>query len=136
MSAATASHRAARWRWLLGVLALIFGVLSVLSGGRVLFGDEASRLAAGHVVPFVLVFNFGGGFVYALAGVAILSGRSWSLWLARALAASTLVVFALLGVHVLRGGAHELRTLLAMSVRSAFWLGQALLLPRWLGSAR
>ena len=33
-------------------------------------------------------------------------------------------------VHVLTGGAHEPRTVVAMTLRSAFWVAQALLLPR------
>ena len=41
----------------LAVVAVLFGLLTVLSGGRTLFGGEAARLAAGAIVPFVLWFN-------------------------------------------------------------------------------
>ena len=43
----------------LAVVAVLFGLLTVLSGGRTLFGGEAARLAAGAIVPFVLWFNLG-----------------------------------------------------------------------------
>lgn len=46
----------------LAMVAVLFGWLTVLSGGRTLFGGEAARLAAGAVVPFVLWFNFVAGF--------------------------------------------------------------------------
>ena len=36
------------------VVAVLFGVLTSISGGRTLFGDAAARQAAGAVVPFVL----------------------------------------------------------------------------------
>ena len=113
-----------------GILAILFGVLTIASGGRALFGDEAARKAVGAAVPFVLWFNFGAGFAYVLAGLAALLGGSWATWIARALAVATLVVFVAFGVHVLAGGAFELRTVIAMTLRSGFWVTQALLLPR------
>jgi hypothetical protein len=45
----------------LAVMAVLFGLLTVFSGGRTLFGGEAARLAAGAIVPFVLWFNFVAG---------------------------------------------------------------------------
>ena len=112
------------------VVAVLFGLLTVFSGGRTLFGGEAARGAAGAIVPFVLWFNFGAGFAYVAGGLATLLGRRWSIWVARGLAISTLLVFAVFGVHVLSGGSHETRTLIAMTLRSGFWVAQALLLPR------
>jgi hypothetical protein len=41
----------------LAVVTVLFGLLTVLSGGRTLFGGEAARLAAGAIVPFVLWFK-------------------------------------------------------------------------------
>ena len=55
----------------LAVVAVLFGLLTVFSGGRTLFGGEGARLAAGAIVPFVLWFNFIGGFgVHAWNGAA------------------------------------------------------------------
>ena len=53
------------------LVAVVFGIATVFSGGRVLFGPEAARVAAGAVVPFVLWFNFVAGFAYVLAGVGL-----------------------------------------------------------------
>ncbi len=133
MTSATASHptpRSTLGRWALGAIAVLFGVATLVEGGHVLFGGPAARAEAGDVVPFVLLFNFGAGFAYVVAGIAALLGRSWATWLARALAFATLGVFVAFGAHVLSGGAFELRTVVAMTLRSGFWVTQALLLPR------
>lgn len=107
-----------------GILALVaggFGVLTVKEGGAVLFGSEAARLAAGQYVPFVLWFNFLAGFVYIAAGVGLWQRRRWAARLALAIAAATALVFAAFGVHILAGGAYELRTVFAMTLRTLVW---------------
>lgn len=102
--------------------AVVFGALTLYSGGNVLFGDDAARRAAGAYVGFVLWFNFIAGLFYIAAGIGLWSGRRWAALLALALALSSLGVFAAFGLHVLRGGAYEARTVAAMSLRSAVWL--------------
>jgi len=118
-----------RPRWLLaaGLLAGVFGVATVISGGRVLFGPDSARAAAGHVVPFVLWFNFLAGFAYLAAAVGLLRDRRWGGWLALAIAAATAVVFAAFGLHVLRGGGYAPRTVAAMTLRTCFWAAIAAL---------
>jgi hypothetical protein len=69
-----------------GILAILFGVLTIASGGRALFGDEAARKAVGAAVPFVLWFNFGAGFAYVLAGIGLLMKRRWAVWLSALIA--------------------------------------------------
>jgi len=133
MTRATVSQpqpRLALGRWALGATAVLFGVATLVEGGHVLFGGAAVREEAGNVVSFVLLFNFGAGFAYVVAGLAALLGRSWATWIARALAVTTLGLFVAFGAHVLSGGAFELRTVIAMTLRSGFWVSQALLLPR------
>jgi hypothetical protein len=115
-------------RWALGLAGVAFGVITLLSGGNVLFGGGSARAEAGAVVDFVLIFNFGAGFVYIATGIASIGGKRWALRLARALAAMTLIVFAALGVHIALDGAFEMRTVVAMTLRSAFWTGQAIAL--------
>lgn len=131
-SALTPSARASWPRWVAGILALVFGAATLVEGGHVLFGDAAARAAAGNVVPFVLTFNFIAGFVYVATGVAILAGRGVAIWLARGLALATVLAFVALGLHIMSGGAFEKRTVAAMTIRSLFWITQALTLPRWL----
>jgi hypothetical protein len=84
----------------------------------------------GNAVPFVLWFNFLSGFAYVLAGIGIALSKPWGGTLATALALGILVVFALLGWHVLRGGAYEMRTVGAMALRAAVWIGIAIFLGR------
>ena len=115
----------------MAVLAIAFGLLTIASGGRTLFGAEAVRQSAGAYVPFVLWFNFAAGFAYVVAGAGLWLQRLWAVRLAAAIAAATLLVFAAFGVHVMTGGAYEMRTVAAMTLRSVVWLGIA-----WLASRR
>ena len=107
--------------WVFSLLAGIFGLLTIKSGGSVLFIDGEARLAAGHYVPFVLWFNFCAGFLYILAAIALWLMRTWSAWLSLLLAISTLLIFAILGLHILNGGEYETRTVIAMTLRSGIW---------------
>ena len=109
--------------WLMratGIVALAFGAATIRAGGSVLFGTGAQ--AAGNFVGFVLWFNFLAGFAYVLAGAGLWLRRAWSAWLALALAATTILVFAAFGIHVPAGGAFEARTAWAMLLRSVVWL--------------
>lgn len=105
----------------LAAVALVFGALTVFSGWQGLFGDAATRAALGHTVGFVLWFNFLAGFAYVLAGLGLWRGQRWGLWLATALALGTALVAAAFGVHVLGGGAFEMRTVAALALRLGFW---------------
>jgi len=102
-------------------VAAVFGLLTILEGGSVLFGSEAARLAAGSYVPFVLWFNFLAGFAYVIAGAGLWVRRRWAVWLALSIAVGTAAVFAALGVHILLGGAFEARTVAAMTLRTGVW---------------
>ena len=108
--------------WLISLIAIAFGLLTIRSGGLVLFVDGSAREQAGHYVPFVLWFNFLAGFVYVVAGLGLWLRRRWAVWLAVLLAAATLLVFAAFGLHVWRGGLYEARTVAAMTLRSVVWL--------------
>lgn len=100
-----------------GIAAIVFGALTLVSGGKALFGGADM----GAVVPFVLWFNFLAGFFYVLAGALILIGHRTALPMASALLAATALVFAGFLWWLLRGGAYEMRTLGAMLLRTAFW---------------
>ena len=119
MTARSTGHRIA------AAIAIVFGALTIFSGGQALFGSAASQAAAGNAVPFVLWFNFLSGFVYVLAGIGIALAKPWGTWLAIVLALAILAVFALFGLHILRGGLYEMRTMGAMVLRLAVWIGIA-----------
>lgn len=104
-----------------GAVGLVFGLLTIFSGGTALFGGEAARAAVGNAVPFVLWFNFVAGFAYVLAGLGLLLNRDWAVWLSIAIAVATVLVLAAFGLHVAGGGLYEMRTVGAMLLRSAVW---------------
>lgn len=109
-------------RYVIGVVAIVFGLLTIKSGGDVLFWSEEARIAAGDYVPFVLWFNFVSGFFYILAGVTLLINKAWSVWLAAAILLGTLTVFAALGLSIyIADIAYETRTIGAMVVRTTVW---------------
>jgi hypothetical protein len=109
------------WVWISAIIAVIFGVMTIKSGGSVLFINGEARLAAGNYVDFVLWFNFLAGFFYVLTGIGIWLEKAWAPKAAITIAALTLLVFAAFGIHVLNGGEYEQRTVIAMSVRTLLW---------------
>lgn len=119
------------WRRGVGVLAMVFGLATVVEGGRTLLGGLAP-----DQVGFVVAFNFAAGFAYLVAGAAVLAGRAWAITLARVIAAATLIVFVALGVHIVAGGAFQNRTLAAMTLRSLFWVALSFALPLLLPGRR
>ncbi len=110
-----------RWVGPLAIIAVVFGLLTIISGGRTLFNAEAQQLA-GDYVAFVLWFNFLAGFAYVIAGVGVWFWQRWSVWLSFAIAAATLVIFVAFGIQIWRGGSYEMRTVAAMGLRTVTWL--------------
>lgn len=104
------------------IVAIAFGALTIASGGRALFGGAEARAAVGNAVAFVLWFNFLAGFAYVAAGAGLFFGRRWAAWLSSAIALATAFVFAAFALHVMGGGAYELRTVYAMTLRAAAWI--------------
>ena len=111
-----------RWGILIAAIVVtLFGLLTVLSGGRALFGGPEARAAVGDAVPFVLWFNFLAGFAYVTAGIGLILQTSWAAKLSIAILVATVLVMIAFGVHVLLGGAYEMRTVWAMSLRTVVW---------------
>jgi hypothetical protein len=109
------------------LVAAVFGGLTIWSGGRALFGAGD----VGAAVPFVLWFNFLAGFLYLVAGYGLWRLHRWASLLALAIAICTALVFMAFGVHVAAGGAFEIRTVIAMTLRTAAW-GAIAALSGWL----
>jgi len=108
--------------WIVTIIAVVFGLLTIKSGGSVLFIDGPARVEAGNYVPFVLWFNFLAGFVYLLAGVGLFMQKQWAAWISLCIVVATAIVFVLFGLHVLNDGLYELRTVIAMSLRTVVWV--------------
>lgn len=109
----------------MAVAAIVFGAVTVFSGGRALFGDAQARASVGNAVGFVLWFNFCAGFAYVLTGAGLWQKRRWAAGAASALAMATGLVAAAFGWHVMGGGAYEMRTVGALVLRLAFWVSVA-----------
>ena len=107
--------------WIITVIAVAFGLLTIKSGGSVLFVDGTFREEIGNYVPFVVWFNFLAGFVYLIAGGCLWMQKHWAVWISIFIVVATLVVFAILGIHILKGGMFEVRTIAAMSLRTVVW---------------
>jgi hypothetical protein len=118
------------WVSVIAVLAALFGLATVYSGGRALFGGEQAAAAVGNAVPIVLWFNFCAGFLYILAAVGVFLRKPWAVPLAWVIGIATLIVFAVFAALVLFGTAFEWRTVGAMALRSGFWLGIAFALSQ------
>ncbi len=118
------------------VFAVVFGVLTTVSGATALFGGAQAQAAVGNAVPFVLWFNFLSGFAYVLAGVGIALMRDWAVKLSTGLAVAIAVVFVLFGLHVYQGAAFEMRTVGAMTFRLLVWIAIAVLACREMAACR
>jgi hypothetical protein len=115
-------HHRDGWVWILSLVAVGFGLLTIKEGGLTLAGDTTAVEAAGHYVPFVLWFNFVAGFAYVIAGAGLWLRQRWAVGLAVAIAAATAIMFAAFGAHVAAGGLYEQRTVIAMSLRTLVWV--------------
>lgn len=112
-------------RHAIAAVALAFGLLTIVSGGQVLFGGDPSRAAAGNYLPFVVWFNFLAGFAYVAAAAGLATGQPWAARLALAIAVATALAFSVFGLFVLGGAPFEARTVGAMTLRTALWAGIA-----------
>ncbi|HLP66002.1 MAG TPA: hypothetical protein VK181_00630 [Rhizobium sp.] len=105
----------------IGVFAVLFGVATLISGGNNILFLQSDAEPTERIVPFVLYFNFAAGFAYVAAGAAFILHRRWASTLAIAIATATLLVFTGLGVWILMGYPYELKTVIAMTIRTVFW---------------
>lgn len=118
-----------------GVALLVLGVMTLLTGGKVILGVEAAVAVHGDFVPFVVWGNVGLGPLYLLAGGGMLARRRWAGRLAQGVALATLLLAFAFGLHILAGGAYEVHTAVALTVRFSVLaatgtIGHWLLTPR------
>ena len=107
--------------WIVSIIAVVFGLLTIKAGGSVLFVDGIDRENAGNYVPFELWFNFLAGFAYLLAGAGLFLQKTWAAWISIFIVVATILVYALFGLHILNEGLYEVRTVAAMSLRTVVW---------------
>lgn len=114
-------------------VAIAFGMLTVFSGGQALFGSEEARAAVGNAVPFVLWFNFLAGFAYIVAGIGLFLRHRPAVWVSIGILVSTALVMLVFGIHVIQGGAYEMRTAGAMILRTGVWAVISVIAVRGIG---
>jgi hypothetical protein len=114
--------RRPRWAAVLALVAIAFGIVTIVVGGKTLFGWAEERAAAGNIVPFILWFIFVAGFAYVIAGFGLFLWKRWAAQLSAAIAIATMAVFIAFGTYIFLGGMFEARTVGAMIIRSAVWI--------------
>jgi len=105
----------------LAAVALVFGALTVVSGGTAIFGPATATDVLGNLVPFVLWFNFLAGFAYVAAGLGLLLRKDWAVGLSLALFVATFLILVGFAVPVVTGGPYEMRTVGALLLRTTVW---------------
>jgi len=119
---------------LAAAFAVVFGAMTLISGGTALFSGEETRNLFGHAVPFVLWFNFLSGLAYVLAGVGLWGKKTWAVYLSILIFMAIAGIIALFALHVFSGGAYEMRTVVALSFRCVCWLTISLIAFRFIKS--
>lgn len=128
MSNSMPLRKSSRFMKSLAVFALVFGLMTIVSGGGVLFGPDTARAQAGAYLPFVVWFNFFAGFVYMFAGVCIWREKALANTLATLIAVSSGLIAVIFAGFVLSGADFEMRTVGALVLRTGVWAAIAIAL--------
>ncbi|MCI2395663.1 hypothetical protein [Aliiroseovarius sediminis] len=110
-----------RWIKPVAIIALIFGAMTIFSGGSVLFGPAPAREAAGNYIEFVVWFNFLAGFAYVIAAIGLWLDKVWAPLLAGIIAAATAIIILAFAATIISGTTFEVRTVGALAFRFLFW---------------
>ena len=114
--------RRPRWAAIPALVAITFGIVTIIVGGKTLFAGAEERAAIGNIVPFVLWFNFAAGFAYVIAGFGLFLWKRWAAQLSAAIAVATIALFIAFVIYIFLGGMFEVRTVGAMIIRSVVWI--------------
>lgn len=112
-------------KYLIPGFIFFFGLMTLREGGSVLFFDGIARQEAEAFVPFVLWFNFLTGFALVAVGVALFRNAKWAFDVSAVVAVLSFLVLVAFLIFVALGGQHEVRTLIAMPLRTLIWVGIA-----------
>jgi hypothetical protein len=102
----------------LAVVALVFGVVTIVAGGRVLVGADP-----GYVVFMpLLIYNTCMGVAYVGAGVIAWRNPKQGGYAAGGIFVVNLLVLGVIGALYATGGAVALESIRAMTLRTVVWL--------------
>lgn len=121
-----------RTQRLTALVAALFGLATIVAGGRILLGLGEAGYA---VVRPVLLFNTGMGVLYLVAAVLIVRDVGRGRLLAGVLAALNVVVLLVIVVRRATGGPVADETLTAMALRAGVWIAITVALTRVLRPA-
>lgn len=95
----------------------LFGLLTLVASGTLLFNIGGARGSAGAVVPIVLWMNLPSAILYIISAYGLFQLRPWAP--TPLMVAAVLLMVAAIGflVHVQAGGAFEQRTIGALAFR-------------------
>ena len=104
---------------ILAIIAVVFGLVTIFAGGRVLFGGSDP----GYVVfrP-LLLFNTAMGVAYIAAGGATWRHPRWGTYAAGAIVVLNLVALGMILLVYSRGGAVAIDSVRAIAFRCTVWL--------------
>ena len=116
-----------RTQRLTALVAVLFGLATIVAGGRILLGLAD---AGYEVVRPVLLFNSGMGVVYLIAAVLILRDVERGRLLAVGIAVVNVAVLLAIVMRRASGGMVADETLVAMTLRAGVWVAIAAVLAR------
>jgi hypothetical protein len=114
-------------RRLPSLLGIIIGLLSILSGTKVLLGISSPTYIVLH---WLVIYNVSLGVVSVITGIALWNLRSWAISWAALIAAFHGSVLVLLIVFFVSGKTVAYQSILAMLFRTTVWVGICLLARR------
>lgn len=117
-------------RWSIAGVCIVFGIATLVAGGRALFGPADVRAALGVILYPLLWFNFLMGGVYCAVGLAVAWQVDWARWAAAAIAGANGAAAIAVYVYWLLGNPVEPRTLGAVLIRLGVWAAIAGILFR------
>jgi len=109
------------------LLGIIIGLLSILSGTKVLLGISSPTYS---VLQWLVIYNVSLGVVSVFTGAGLWNLRSWAISLAALVAASHGFVLVLLTVFFVSGKSVAYQSIMAMLFRTTVWVGIFLLARR------
>lgn len=115
-----------------GAFVSLFGILTLFMSTAVIFGLFDIREKEGNYVLFVVIANFICAFLYIAAAIGFFTRKRWTVILMNLAVVVLVVTFIALGFHMYSGGMYERKTVAAMTFRTLFTIGFAIIAFRYI----
>lgn len=104
-------------------VSVVFGLLTILGGGGVIFDLLGMREKEGNYVLFVVWANFICGFLYLFASFGFFKKKSWTKAIMNQTVYILILTLVVLIVWILKGKPYETKTIIVLSFRIVLTLG-------------